>query len=165
MQWLKLWLPRWSRGVAEGKENAPGIIEGVIVLTIARVKTVNICFITPQTFLNTVLLCYNPRTTRMQTAKTFTVLHVVSCNPKWLQTINLSSSCRNGRLGTARRVLVFGLAHGKPVHYHTANRCTITRPSSSKTKTYHVTRSKPMKRHNICKGCYNIKHCEKRGRT
>ena len=24
--------------------------------------------------------------------KTFTVLHVVSCNPKWLQTINLSSS-------------------------------------------------------------------------
>ena len=52
--------------------------------------------------------------------------------------------------------------------YHTANdalshgkRCTITRPSSSKTKTYHVTRSKPMKRQNICKGCYNIKHCEK----
>ena len=38
---------------------------------------------------------------------------------------------RNGRLGTARRVLVcrtsawrrvlvFGLAHGKPTHYHTA---------------------------------------------
>ena len=27
---------------------------------------------------------------------------------------------RNGRLGNARRVLVFGLAHGKPTHYHTA---------------------------------------------
>ena len=32
-----------------------GITEGVIFLTIARVKAVNICFITPQTFLNTVL--------------------------------------------------------------------------------------------------------------
>ena len=27
---------------------------------------------------------------------------------------------RNGRLGNARLVLVFGLAHGKPTHYHTA---------------------------------------------
>ena len=71
----------------------------LIVLIIARVKAVNICFITPQTFLNTVLLllsyrpeCYNPRSTRIQIANTFSVLHVVSCNPKWLQTINLSSS-------------------------------------------------------------------------
>ena len=42
-----------------------------------------------------------------------------------------------------------------------ANRHTITRPSSSKTKTCHVTRSKPMSRQNTCKGGYNIKHCEK----
>ena len=35
---------------------------------------------------------YNSWTTRIQIAKTFTVLHVSDCNPKWLQTIYLSPS-------------------------------------------------------------------------
>ena len=121
------YFPEAKPRVRLGKSNAPGITEGVIVLTIARVKAVNICFILPQTFLNTVLLCYNPRTTRMQTAKTFTVLHVVSCNPKRLQII-LSSSYTQRTSGyctpcaslrtSARQT--DALPHGKPMHYHTA---------------------------------------------
>ena len=38
----------FSRGAADGKWNGPEITEGVRVLIIARVKAVNICFITPQ---------------------------------------------------------------------------------------------------------------------
>ena len=35
--------------------NEKGITEAVIVLTIAQVKTVNICFITSQTFLTIII--------------------------------------------------------------------------------------------------------------
>ena len=158
---VKSMIPEVIPGAFCFKQNARGIIEGVIVLTIAQVKAVNICFITPQTFLNTVLLsyrpeCYNPWTTRIQIAKTFTLLHVVFCNPTWLQTFNLSSSYmqRTSVYCTSCDSLRTS-ARQTDALSHMANRCTITRPSSSKTKTYHVTSSKPMKMQNI--GC-NLKY-------
>ena len=47
----------------------PGIIEGVGVLTMARVEAVNICFITPQQTI------YYPRTRIVQTRVSDTQMH------------------------------------------------------------------------------------------
>ena len=62
----------------------------------------------------------------------------------WIQILTASSAYRvkdfrgslrwvKRRLGTAHRVIVVGLSHGKHVLYHTV-------AVFSKTKTYHVTR-------------------------
>ena len=86
-----------------------------------------------------VLTLYNPWTTQIQTAKTFTVLHVVSCNPKWLQTISLSSSYTQRTSG-----------YSTPC---TSARQTNALSHSRRLVKHHVTRSTPMKRQEIGKGC------------
>ena len=98
----------------------------------ARVKAINICLITPQQTI------YDLRTRNVRT-RFYTQMH------NWLD-----SRWVKRRLVTACRVIVVGLSH--------CNWCTITRPPSSKTKTYRGTCSKPMKRQNICMGCYK-KNC------
>ena len=59
----------FSRGAAEGKWNCPGITEGGVVLTIAQVKAVNICFITPQQTI------YHLRTRNVRTRVAATQMH------------------------------------------------------------------------------------------
>ena len=114
--WLKLWLPRWSpkRSIfprrrwspkhsvfprrSRGKIKRSGDHRGSQSFNYCTSKssqylfynTPNIskyCTIKLQTWL---LQSTDDR--NVQIVKTFTVLHVVSWNPKWLQTINLSSS-------------------------------------------------------------------------
>ena len=77
--------------------NGPGITERVVVLTIARVKAVNIRFITPQ---QTIII----------------IVHVL-----------IGLRCVKSRMCTVRRVIVVGLSHSKrctykrqTMHYHTA---------------------------------------------
>ena len=111
------------------KVERSGITEGVRVLTIVRGKAVNVCFI------NRLFII---------------LLHV---------TVVLRFRC------TAAQLIGFEVSKKTSGYCTTSySRRTTTRQTmhhhrtavSSKTKTYHVMHSKPIKRQNIYKGCYNI---------